>query len=253
MIAKRIIPCLDVKDGKVVKGTNFVSLREMGDPVEMASYYSSNGADELIFLDISATTEDRKTVVDIVERTAEHVFIPLTVGGGVKNIDDVSDLLLAGADKVAINSAAVNNPGLITEASVRFGSQCIVVAIDAKLSSKGRWHVMTHGGKKDTKIDVIHWVREVERLGAGEILLTSVDCDGVKDGFDLPLTKTIVDTVKIPVIASGGCGHPSHFLEVFEKTNVSAALAASIFHEGLFTIDAVKGLCVENGVMMREA
>ncbi|PKR82785.1 imidazole glycerol phosphate synthase subunit HisF [Heyndrickxia camelliae] len=252
MIAKRIIPCLDVKDGKVVKGTNFVGLREMGDPVEMATYYSENGADEIIFLDISATNEGRNTMIDTVKRTAENIFVPFTVGGGVRSIEDVTQLLKAGADKVGINSAAVQNPSLIQEAAIRFGSQCIVVAIDAKKYQDG-WHVMTHGGRKDTGLDAIAWAKKVEQLGAGEILLTSVDCDGVKEGYDLLLTKAIVSEIRIPVIASGGCGKLEHFSEVFVETNVSAALAASIFHEGTYSIRKVKQICQENGVNIREA
>jgi len=252
MIAKRIIPCLDVKDGKVVKGTNFVGLREMGDPVEMATYYSENGADEIIFLDISATNEGRNTVIDMVKRTAENIFVPFTVGGGVKTIEDVTQLLNAGADKVGINSAAVQNPSLIQEAANRFGSQCIVVAIDAKKFPNG-WHVMTHGGRKDAGLDAIEWAKKVEELGAGEILLTSVDSDGVKEGYDLPLTKAFVSKVRIPVIASGGCGKLEHFSEVFIETNVSAALAASIFHESTYSIQEVKQICQENGVNIREA
>ncbi|MGE8206461.1 imidazole glycerol phosphate synthase subunit HisF [Heyndrickxia sp. NPDC080065] len=252
MIAKRIIPCLDVKDGEVVKGTNFVSLRSVGDPVELASYYSQNGADELVFLDISATTDERNTLIEMVKRTAENVFVPFTVGGGVRSIDDITRLLKAGADKVSINSAAVANPNLIREASYRFGSQCIVVAIDAK-RFQDSWHVMTHGGRKNTDIDAIEWAKKVEQLGAGEILLTSVDKDGVKSGFDIPLTEAIVNAVRIPVIASGGCGHPKHFLEVFKKTNVSAGLAASIFHEEAYTIREVKQLCEVNGVNIRNA
>ncbi|QTM99543.1 imidazole glycerol phosphate synthase subunit HisF [Sediminibacillus dalangtanensis] len=252
MIVKRIIPCLDVKEGKVVKGTNFVSLRELGDPVEMASAYSQAGADEIIFLDISATNEGRETMIDIVKKTAETVFVPFTVGGGVKSIDDVTRLLQAGADKVGMNSAAVANPALIREAASRFGSQCVVVAVDAK-RFENSWHVMTHGGTKDSGIDVLEWVREAELQGAGEILLTSVDTDGVKDGFDLELTRAVVGAVRIPVIASGGCGEPEHFSEVFRETDVSAALAASIFHEGTFSIDQVKQSCAEQGVDIREA
>ncbi|MRH42579.1 imidazole glycerol phosphate synthase subunit HisF [Aquibacillus halophilus] len=252
MIVKRIIPCLDVKEGKVVKGTNFVSLRELGDPVDMASSYSKNGADEIIFLDISATNEGRQTMVDIVKETAEKVFVPFTVGGGVRTIDDVTRLLKAGADKVGMNSAAVTNPELITESASRFGSQCIVVAIDAKLYDDG-WHVMTYGGSKDTGIDAIKWAQTAEQKGAGEILLTSVDTDGVKDGFDLELTQAVVDAVRIPVIASGGCGKPEHFSEVFKKTDVSAALAASIFHENTFSIEEVKENCKSQGVNIREA
>ena len=251
MIAKRIIPCLDVKDGKVVKGVNFVGLRELGDPVEMAKRYSEQGADEIVFLDISATNEARQTIVDIVERTAKNIHVPFTVGGGVRSIDDVNRLLQAGADKVGINSAAVNEPNLVKEASTRFGNQCIVVAIDAKRFDDG-WHVMTHGGSKDAGLDAIEWAKQVEALGAGEILLTSVDADGVKTGFDLPLTKAIVDAVRIPVIASGGVGHPNHFTEVFKATDVSAGLAASIFHEDTYSITDVKNACIEKGVLVRE-
>ncbi|WP_018662143.1 imidazole glycerol phosphate synthase subunit HisF [Heyndrickxia acidiproducens] len=253
MIAKRIIPCLDVKDGKVVKGTNFVGLRTVGDPVELAQFYSESGADELVFLDITATHEQRDTVVNMVKRTAENVFIPFTVGGGVRTIDDVTRLLKAGADKVSMNSAAVRNPELIRQSSERFGAQCVVVAIDAKKVEAGKWHVLVNGGRIDTGLDALEWAKEAERLGAGEILLTSVDTDGVKDGFDLPLTETMVKTLQIPVIASGGCGKPEHFPEVFKETDVSAALAASIFHEGTFTIKEVKDCCSNEGVNIREA
>ena len=252
MIVKRIIPCLDVKEGKVVKGTNFVSLRELGDPVAMAASYSKAGADEIIFLDISATNEGRNTMVEIVRETARNVFVPFTVGGGVRTIDDVTRLLQAGADKVGMNSAAVNDPNLITISSNRFGAQCIVVAIDAKRFDDG-WHVMTHGGSKDSGLDAVEWAKEVEKRGAGEILLTSVDTDGVKSGFDLTLTKAIVDVVRIPVIASGGVGHLDHFPEVFQKTDVSAGLAASIFHENTFSIEEVKDSCKAQGVNIREA
>ncbi|KAB8138844.1 imidazole glycerol phosphate synthase subunit HisF [Gracilibacillus oryzae] len=252
MIAKRIIPCLDVKEGKVVKGTNFIGLRDLGDPVEMASSYSKAGADEIIFLDISATNEGRQTMVDIVRQTAEQVFVPFTVGGGVRSIEDVNRLLKAGADKVGMNSAAVVNPQLITESSQRFGAQCTVVAIDAKRVGD-KWHVMTHGGSKDTGIDAIEWAKEAEARGAGEILLTSVDTDGVKNGFDIALTKTVVDAVRIPVIASGGVGKPEHFPEVFKETDVSAGLAASIFHENTFTVKEVKDVCKQQGVNIREA
>ncbi|MGN8646951.1 imidazole glycerol phosphate synthase subunit HisF [Gracilibacillus sp. HCP3S3_G5_1] len=252
MIAKRIIPCLDVKEGKVVKGTNFVGLRELGDPVEMASNYSKDGADEIIFLDISATNEGRQTMVEIVRRTAEQVYVPFTVGGGVRTIEDVNRLLKAGADKVGMNSAAVYNPQLITESSNRFGAQCTVVAIDAKRVGD-KWHVMTHGGTKDTGMDAIEWAKEAEKRGAGEILLTSVDTDGVKDGFDLPLTAAVVSALRIPVIASGGVGKPEHFPEVFNKTDVSAGLAASIFHENSFTVKQVKDVCMQQGVNIREA
>ncbi|WP_067844244.1 imidazole glycerol phosphate synthase subunit HisF [Amphibacillus sediminis] len=252
MIVKRIIPCLDVKDGNVVKGTNFVSLRELGDPVAMAKAYSEQGADEIVFLDISATNEARETIVDIVRSTARNVHVPFTVGGGVRTISDMTRLLQAGADKVGMNSAAVANPQLIKDGAERFGSQCIVVAIDAKKFVDG-WHVMTHGGSKDTGKDAVEWAKEVEQLGAGEILLTSVDTDGVKSGFDLPLTKAVVEAVRIPVIASGGVGKPEHFAEVFEATDVSAGLAASIFHEHTFSIKEVKDCCKRRGVNIREA
>ncbi|AIF66539.1 imidazole glycerol phosphate synthase [Terribacillus saccharophilus] len=252
MIAKRIIPCLDVKDGTVVKGTNFVSLRELGDPVVMAAAYSKSGADEIVFLDISATHEGRATMMDIVRQTALHVFVPFTVGGGVRTIEDMKTMLQAGADKVAVNSAAVVDPELITKGAEKFGSQCIVVAIDAKRFDDG-WHVVTHGGRKDTGIDAIEWAKEAEARGAGEILLTSMDADGVKTGYDLPLTKAIVEEVRIPVIASGGCGSPEHITEVFQETDVSAALAASIFHDKTFSIEEVKQSCQQEGVRIREA
>lgn len=252
MIAKRIIPCLDVKDGTVVKGTNFVSLRELGDPVAMAAAYSKSGADEIVFLDISATHEGRATMMDIVRQTALHVFVPFTVGGGVRTIEDMKTMLQAGADKVAVNSAAVVDPELITKGAEKFGSQCIVVAIDAKRFDDG-WHVVTHGGRKDTGIDAIEWAKEAEARGAGEILLTSMDADGVKTGYDLPLTKAIVEEVHIPVIASGGCGCPEHITEVFQETDVSAALAASIFHDKTFSIEEVKQSCQQEGVHIREA
>lgn len=251
MIAKRIIPCLDVKEGHVVKGTNFISLRTMGDPVKMAKFYSENGADEIVFLDISATNEGRHTMVEIVKETAKNVFVPFTVGGGVRTIDDIARLLQAGADKVGINSAAVQHPDLIKQASDRFGSQCIVAAIDAKRMSDGSWHVMTNGGKEDTGLNAIEWAKKVEQLGAGELLLTSVDADGCKDGFDLPLIAAVMEVVRIPVIASGGCGELQHFTEVFTQTDVSAALAASIFHENQWTIFQVKDHCFTKGVTVR--
>lgn len=245
---KKIIPCLDVKNGKVVKGIHFEGMREMGNPSEMAKYYSDAGADELVFLDITATTEERDTIVDLVAEVAQGVTVPFTVGGGVKAIEDIERLLHAGATKVGINSAAVSNPTLIQEASKQFGSEKIVAAVDAKVSADGTWHVMTRGGTFDTEIDTIEWVKELERLGAGSILLTSVDRDGVKDGYDLKLTKAITDAVNIPVIASGGCGGKEHIVEVFKETNCAAALAASIFHEKTVTIAEVKQLCKEQGV-----
>lgn len=248
MTEKKIIPCLDVKDGQVVKGTNFEGLREMGNPLEMAQYYAENGADELVFLDISATTEGRKTIIDLVKQIASHISIPFTVGGGVKEVADIGRILEAGADKVGINSAAVENPQLIADAAEKYGSNRIVAAVDAKMFPDGKWHVMTHGGRKDAEIDAVLWVKKLEDLGAGEILLTSVDRDGVKDGYDLELTKAIVEAVNIPVIASGGCGNADHIVEVFAETDVASALAASIFHEKTVTIGEVKQLCRERGV-----
>lgn len=253
MTAKKIIPCLDVKDGKVVKGVNFDGMREMGDPVAMAKAYSEAGADELVLLDISATTEERDTFDDLVEKVAKVVSIPFTVGGGIKSIDDIERVLDAGADKVGINSGAVKNPLLIEEAAKKYGSERIVAAVDAKLFPDGTWQVMTRGGMENAEIDVIWWVKELERLGAGEILLTSVDCDGVKDGYDIDLTKAVVEAVSIPVTASGGCGNAEHIAEVFAKTDVQSALAASIFHENMFTIGEVKQLCKKRGVNISEA
>ena len=224
MLAKRIIPCLDVRDGRVVKGVNFVNIRDAGDPVELARFYSDQGADEIVFLDITATHEVRKTVADVVERTAEQVFVPLTVGGGIRTLDDFRELLRAGADKISVNSAAVARPELITEAAERFGSQCVVLAVDARSRGDGTWEVVVAGGRKPTGLDLLEWVNKGEALGAGEILLTSMDADGTKAGFDLPMTKAVTEAVGIPVIASGGCGSLSHFAEVFEETGCDAAL-----------------------------
>ena len=215
MLAKRIIPCLDVRDGRVVKGVNFVNIRDAGDPVELAKYYSDQGADEIVFLDITATHEARKTGADVVERTAEQVFVPLTVGGGIRTLDDFRELLRAGADKISVNSAAGARPELITEAAERFGSQCVVLAVDARSRGDGTWEVVVAGGRKPTGLDLLEWVKKGETLGAGEILLTSMDADGTKAGFDLPMTKAVTEAVGIPVIASGGCGSLSHFAEVF--------------------------------------
>ena len=240
MLAKRIIPCLDVRDGRVVKGVNFVNIRNAGDPVELARYYSDQGADEIVFLDITATHEARKTVADVVERTAEQVFVPLTVGGGIRTLDDFRELLRAGADKISVNSAAVARPELITEAAERFGSQCVVLAVDARSRGDGTWEVVVAGGRKPTGLDLLEWVKKGETLGAGEILLTSMDADGTKAGFDLPMTKAVTEAVGIPVIASGGCGGLSHFAEVFEETGCDAALAASLFHFGELTVPQVK-------------
>lgn len=240
MLAKRIIPCLDVRDGRVVKGVNFVNIRDAGDPVELARYYSDQGADEIVFLDITATHEARKTVADVVERTAEQVFVPLTVGGGIRTLDDFRELLRAGADKISVNSAAVARPELITEAAERFGSQCVVLAVDARSRGDGTWEVVVAGGRKPTGLDLLDWVKRGEALGAGEILLTSMDADGTKAGFDLSMTKAVTEAVGIPVIASGGCGSLSHFAEVFEETGCDAALAASLFHFGELTVPQVK-------------
>ena len=240
MLAKRIIPCLDVRDGRVVKGVNFVNIRDAGDPVELAKYYSDQGADEIVFLDITATSDARDTVADVVERTASQVFVPLTVGGGIRTVEDFQRLLRAGADKISVNSAAVARPELIAEAAERFGSQCVVLAADARARGDGTWEVVVAGGRKPTGIDLIEWVKRAEALGAGEILLTSMDADGTKAGFDLPMTKAVTDAVSIPVIASGGCGSLAHFAEVFGVTNCDAALAASLFHFGELTVPQVK-------------
>lgn len=240
MLSKRIIPCLDVKDGRVVKGVNFVDLRDAGDPVECAEFYNNEGADELVFLDITASSDCRKTIVDVVEKTAKKIFMPLTVGGGIRTVEDFRAILLAGADKVAVNSSAVLHKVIISEAADRFGSQCVVLAIDAKRQADGRYSVFINGGRKNMEMDVVEWAREGERLGAGEILLTSMDCDGTKNGFDIELTKKVTQAVDIPVIASGGCGKLEHFSDVFEKTNCDAALAASLFHFRELSISDVK-------------
>lgn len=250
MLAKRLIPCLDVKDGRVVKGVNFVNLRDAGDPVEIAEYYNTQGADELVFLDITASHEKRKTIVDIVERTARKVFMPLTVGGGISDVEDFRTLLNAGADKVSINSAAIRNKELISRAADKFGSQCVVVAIDAKKTDDG-YHVYINGGRIDTGIDALEWAKEVEKLGAGEILLTSMDADGTRAGFDLPLTDLVAKTVKIPVIASGGGGALEHFSDLFKKTGADAALAATLFHYRELTVEQVKKHLRENEIWVR--
>ena len=250
MLKKRIIPCLDVKDGRVVKGVNFVKLRDAGDPVAVAEQYDKHKADEIVFLDITASHEERPILIDIVRATAEKVFMPLTVGGGINSVDDIRDLLNAGADKVSINSAAIKRPELVKEAASRFGSQCIVVAIDAKKNG-GRWDVYINGGRIRTDKDAVGWAKEVERLGAGEILLTSMDFDGTKNGYDLALTAAVSKAVNIPVIASGGAGQLEHFAEVFQKTNADAALAASVFHYGEFTIGEVKQYLKERNVAVR--
>ena len=239
MLAKRIIPCLDVKNGKVVKGINFENLRDIGSPSELAEEYERQGADEITFLDITASLESRQTMLDVVSETAKRLFVPLTVGGGIRTYSDMRDALNAGADKVSVNSAAVSNPEMITECSEGFGSQCVVVAIDAKRTDSG-WKVATHGGTRLTDLDAVEWAQRVQDLGAGEILLTSMDADGVKTGYDIPLTAAVADAVSIPVIASGGCGSKEHIYEVFSQTNASAALAASIFHYRECTVGDVK-------------
>ncbi|MGJ8617376.1 MAG: imidazole glycerol phosphate synthase subunit HisF [Sulfitobacter sp.] len=251
MLKTRIIPCLDVADGRVVKGVNFVGLRDAGDPVDAAIAYDAAGADELCFLDIHATHENRGTMFDLVRRTAEHCYIPLTVGGGVRTAADVRALLLAGADKVSFNSAAVANPDVVAEAADQFGSQCIVVAIDAKTVSPGKWEIFTHGGRKPTGIDAVEFARTVTAKGAGEILLTSMDRDGTKQGFNLPLTRAISDAVSVPVIASGGVGTLDHLVEGVTKGGASAVLAASIFHFGEFTVGQAKAHMAAAGIPMR--
>jgi cyclase len=251
MLKARLIPCLDVKDGRVVKGVNFINLRDAGDPVEIASAYDAAGADELCFLDITATHENRGILFDVVTRTAEACFMPLTVGGGVRTMDDIRKLLVVGADKVSVNSAAVANREFVREAAHKFGSQCIVVAIDAKLVAPGKWEIFTHGGRKPTGIDVVTYAREVVALGAGEILLTSMDRDGTGQGFDIALTRTIADAVSVPVIASGGVGNLDHLVEGIRDGHAAAVLAASIFHFGTFTIAEAKRHLSSHGVPMR--
>lgn len=252
MLAKRIIPCLDVKDGRVVKGVNFVNLRDAGDPVELAAIYDREGADELVFLDISASVEGRSTMVEVVRQTAGEITIPFTVGGGISSVEDMTRLLRAGADKTGINTAAIKNPGLISEGARRFGSQCIVVAIDAKFNAEwGEWEVYIHGGRTPTGIKALEWARKAEVLGAGELLLTSMDADGTKDGFDLALTKAVSDAVRIPVIASGGAGKKEHFTDVFQLAQADAGLAATIFHYKELSIEEVKQELREKGVEVR--
>ena len=250
MLAKRIIPCLDVKAGRVVKGVQFVQLKDAGDPVEAARAYDADGADELCFLDITASHEERKILLDVVSRTAEQVFMPLTVGGGVRAIEDIRDLLNAGADKVSINTAAVQRPQFVKEAAERFGTQCIVVAIDAKRAGDS-WEVFTHGGRNSTGIDAVNWARTMESYGAGEILLTSMDCDGLKTGYDLALTCAVSGAVGLPVIASGGAGNLEHLYEAFTKGKADAVLAASIFHYREYTISQAKQYLQARGIPMR--
>jgi cyclase len=250
MLTVRIIPCLDVKDGRVVKGVNFVDLRDAGDPVEQARVYDAAGADELTFLDITASADNRDTILDVVARTAACVFMPLTVGGGVRSVEDIRKLLLAGADKASINSAAVARPELINEAARKFGSQCIVVAIDAKRVAPGHWEVFTHGGRRGTGRDAVAWAREAAERGAGEILLTSMDRDGTGEGFDLELTRTIAAAVSVPVIASGGVGRPEHFVEG-ARAGATGLLAASVFHFGTFTVAEAKAALAAAGLPVR--
>ncbi len=252
MLARRIVPCLDVHEGRVVKGVNFVNLVDAGDPVEAAVAYDESGADELVFLDITATHENRPLVLEMVRQVAERVFIPFTVGGGVRTLEDARALLLAGADKVSVNSAAVARPELIRELADHFGSQAVVLAIDAKRVGPGRWEVYVAGGRKPTGLDAVAWAREGERLGAGEILLTSMDADGTKAGYDLELTRAVAEAVRIPVIASGGAGTPEHFAEVFERAGADAALAASVFHFGEIPIPELKRYLAGRGIPMRE-
>ncbi len=251
MLAKRIIPCLDVTAGRVVKGTNFVDLRDAGDPIEIARRYDEQGADEVTFLDITASSDQRDIILHIIEACAEQVFIPLTVGGGVRKVEDVRRLLNAGADKVSMNTAAVNDPDLVFNASSKVGSQCIVVAIDAKQTAPGQWQVFTHGGRNNTGLDAVDWAKRVEMLGAGEILLTSMDRDGTKNGFDLALTRAVSDAVKIPVIASGGVGNLQHLADGVSEGRADAVLAASIFHFGEYTVRQAKEYMASRGIEVR--
>jgi cyclase len=251
MLCKRLIPCLDVKDGRVVKGVQFVALRDAGDPVAAALAYDAQGADELVFLDITASHEGRATMLDVVRRTAEGIYMPLTVGGGIRSLDDIRTLLRAGADKVSLNTAAVERPALVSEAARAFGSQCIVVAVDAKSRGAGAWEVYTHGGRRPTGRDAVAWAREVERLGAGEILLTSMDRDGTGDGYDLALTRAVSDAVSVPVIASGGVGRLEHLREGVVEGRADAVLVASLFHFGQHTVPEAKRYLAERGVPVR--
>ncbi|MGM9519055.1 MAG: imidazole glycerol phosphate synthase subunit HisF [Phascolarctobacterium sp.] len=251
MLTKRIIPCLDVKEGRVVKGTNFVGLRDAGDPVERAAAYDAEGADELVFLDITATFEERKAMLDVIRKTAGKVFMPLTVGGGISSVEDIRNALLAGADKTSLNSAAVKNPQLIADGARMFGSQCIVLAIDARRVGENKWEVYVAGGRKPTGIDAVEWAKQGVALGAGEILLTSMDADGTKNGYDIPLTKAISSVVNVPVIASGGAGKLEDFYEVLTEGGADAVLAASVFHYKTFTIKQVKEYLRSRGIEVR--
>ncbi len=251
MLTKRIIPCLDVTNGRVVKGTKFLELRDAGDPVECAQAYDAQGADELVFLDITASSDNRATMVDVVERTASECFMPLTVGGGIRAVEDMRVMLNAGADKVSVNTSAIQRPELVREGAERFGSQCIVVAIDARRRPEGGWTVYTHGGRHPTDLDAVAWARRVEALGAGEILLTSMDADGTKEGYDMKLVRSVSETVNIPVIASGGAGTLQHMAEVLQDGGADAVLAASIFHFGEYTVGEVKKYLASRGVPVR--
>ena len=251
MHTKRIIPCLDVKNGRVVKGTNFVSLRDAGDPVELAAFYDREMADELVFLDITASSDGRSTMVDVVRRTASQVFIPFTVGGGIRSVEDIRTMLHAGADKVSLNTAAVKNPALIADGAKSFGRQCIVLAVDAKRSGPGRWEVYINGGRTPTGLDVLEWIKQGVDLGAGEILLTSMDCDGTKDGYDNELNRAVSEMVAVPVIASGGAGRLEHFAEALTQGKADAVLAASVFHYGEFSIRQTKEYLRDNGIEVR--
>ena len=251
MYTKRIIPCLDVKDGRVVKGTNFISLKDAGDPVELARFYDAEMADELVFLDITASSEERKTIMEVVELTASDVFIPFTVGGGIRTVEDIRKMLKAGADKVSLNTAAVKNPDLIAEGAKRFGRQCIVLAVDARKSGANSWEVFINGGRTPTGLDVLEWIKRGVTMGAGEILLTSMDKDGTKDGYDIELTRTVSETVSVPVIASGGAGELEHFYEVLTTGKADAVLAASVFHYGQFSVCQVKKYLRQRGVEVR--
>ena len=251
MLTKRIIPCLDLNEGRVVKGVNFVNLRDAGEPVEVAKAYNAMGADEIVFLDITASSGNRNIMLDVISRASEQVFIPLTVGGGIRTVDDFRKILLCGADKISVNSAAIKNPDLITEAALKFGRQCVVVAIDAKRNTQGSFDVYLNGGRINTGLNAIEWAIEAEKRGAGEILLTSMDCDGTKMGYDLALTKQVCDAVRIPVIASGGAGKLEHFKECFEKTSADAVLAASLFHFGELTVPQVKEYLQQYNIPVR--
>lgn len=251
VLAKRIIPCLDVTNGRVVKGTHFVNLRDAGDPVECAVAYDRQQADELVFLDITASSDGRDTMVDVVRRTAAQCFMPLTVGGGIRTVEDMRRMLHAGADKVSVNTAAIHRPELISEGANAFGSQCVVVAIDAKRFAEGQWRVSTHGGRRMTELDAIEWAREAERLGAGEILLTSMDADGSKNGYDIELTRRVSEAVRIPVIASGGAGNLDHMVQVLREGKADAVLAASIFHFGEYTVAQAKAYFAAHGIPVR--